>query len=262
MQISLFTPQRPKNGLIGHRGLAALAPENTLISFTRAALHGLDWIEFDLQLTKDNDLVIFHDDTLERTSNGQGLVYEHTVAELSLLDAGSWFHAQYKGEKIPVFSEILPMLLAFPLTLNIELKLPHSPSMTHMEMLAEQFCQRLGSWPKNTPLPLVSSFCWPVLELVKAAFPLLPIGYLCDDCSPETIEKIAPITNAACHAYVNSLCPEIITAAKKYNVPLLAFTVNQLDTAQQLLANGLFAIFSDFPLFPIKNNTAVNLPIT
>lgn len=249
MQSLSFTPQRPKNGLIGHRGLAALAPENTLASFTAAALHGLDWIEFDVQLTKDNDLVIFHDDTLDRTTNGHGLLYEHTVTELLTLDAGSWFRADYKGEAIPIFSEILPTLLALPLTLNIELKLPTSHTPLHTKMLTERFCEVLAAWPKSTPLPLVSSFYWPILEHVKATFPLLPVGYLCEQCAPQIIEKISTVTNAACHTDFHNLNPEIIALAKKYNVPLLAYTVNQVEIAQQLLENGLFAVFSDFPLF-------------
>lgn len=245
---SHFTAQRPKNGLIGHRGLAALAPENTIISFTLAKVKGLDWVEFDIQLTKDDALVIFHDDTLERTTNGHGLLYNHTLAELTALDAGTWFHRDFHSEKIPVFAEVLPQLWYLGLFLNIELKLPENPTPEHSQRLANAFMKILKTWPTEKPLPLVSSFHWPTLDQVKAQFPILPVGYLCEVCTPLILKTIAQIPNAACHTNYESLSPMLISQAKAQNTPLLAYTVNDVTLAKNLLNQGVFAIFSDFPL--------------
>jgi len=96
--------------VIGHRGAPRLAPENTIPSFKRAVEAGVDFIELDVRVTRDDVLVIMHDPTVDRTTNGTGRVSELTLAEISELDAGSWFSDEYKGVSVPtlksVFEEI------------------------------------------------------------------------------------------------------------------------------------------------------------
>jgi glycerophosphoryl diester phosphodiesterase len=94
----------------GHRGASALAPENTMASFLMAAASGADYIELDVQLSLDGELVIHHDDTLERTSDGHGLMDAATLAELERLDAGTWFGRRFAGERIPRAAEVLAWL--------------------------------------------------------------------------------------------------------------------------------------------------------
>ncbi|WP_026369197.1 glycerophosphodiester phosphodiesterase [Kallotenue papyrolyticum] len=98
---------RPGPYLIGHRGASGYAPENTMASFERAVAMGVDAIELDVHPTRDGELVVIHDPTLERTTNGRGLVSAHTLAELQQLDAGSWFDPAFAGERIPSLSEVL-----------------------------------------------------------------------------------------------------------------------------------------------------------
>ena len=85
--------------VIGHRGIAARAPENTLAGFRRAAELGVAWVELDVQLTSDGVPVVFHDDGLERTTDGQGLLIETPLAVLRGLDAGAWFGPAFAGER-------------------------------------------------------------------------------------------------------------------------------------------------------------------
>lgn len=92
---------------VGHRGYSAAFPENTLAALRGAFEAGADWVEIDLQKSQDGQVVIFHDDTLERTSDGSGLVGAHTLAELRQLDAGSWFGAGFADEPIPTLEEAL-----------------------------------------------------------------------------------------------------------------------------------------------------------
>ncbi|HPZ07042.1 MAG TPA: glycerophosphodiester phosphodiesterase family protein [Candidatus Eremiobacteraeota bacterium] len=101
------SPISEKVLIIAHRGSSKLAPENTMASFKEAYKHGATAIELDTHRTKDGYLVIIHDDTLDRTTNGHGKVGDFTLKELKELDAGSWFGPEFKGEKIPTLEEVL-----------------------------------------------------------------------------------------------------------------------------------------------------------
>ncbi len=243
-----FTPAPPADQLIGHRGIAALAPENTMSSFRLAASHNVSWVEFDVRLTKDNALIIFHDDTLERTTNGNGYVYEHTLRSLMSLDAGSWFSARFAGEKIPIFSDVFSELVILGLQCNIEMKFPPQPSPSHIAMLAYRLGQILEKWPKGHPLPLVSSFEWEAIALVRQQFPKMPIGFLTEQCTQEIIALVAKTPNAALHCDYLSLTTELLTTANGMGVPMLAYTVNETIIADHLLRQSVFGLFSDNPL--------------
>ncbi|MFA0621332.1 glycerophosphodiester phosphodiesterase family protein, partial [Vibrio sp. 10N.222.49.A4] len=96
--------------IVGHRGVAGTHPENTKASIEQAAKLGLKWIEVDIQPTQDDQLVVCHDHTLERCSDGKGRVDEHTLAELRQLDFGSWKSEQFVGEKILTLKELLALV--------------------------------------------------------------------------------------------------------------------------------------------------------
>jgi glycerophosphoryl diester phosphodiesterase len=93
--------------VIAHRGASSYAPENTFAAFDLAIRMGVRHIELDVEATNDGHIVVIHDDTVDRTTNGTGPVTSHNLAALQALDAGSWFGAQFSGERIPVFDEVL-----------------------------------------------------------------------------------------------------------------------------------------------------------
>ncbi len=107
--------------VIGHRGAPSRAPENTLASFRAALEIGVDGLELDVHLSADGHLVVIHDANLKRTTNGQGLVHEHTLAQLKQLDAGTWFGPMFAGERIPTFDEVLD-LVGKRVPLQVEIK--------------------------------------------------------------------------------------------------------------------------------------------
>jgi glycerophosphoryl diester phosphodiesterase len=98
---------RGKVSIVGHRGAAGCAPENTLAAFGEGLAQGADIIELDVQLSADGHVVAFHDDRLDRTTDGQGRVSAKTLAELKALDAGSWFDPRFAGESIPTLEDVL-----------------------------------------------------------------------------------------------------------------------------------------------------------
>ncbi|PIU48041.1 MAG: hypothetical protein COS94_04230 [Candidatus Hydrogenedentes bacterium CG07_land_8_20_14_0_80_42_17] len=108
--------------LIGHRGALELYPENTLISLKSAIEMGIEIIEFDVQMSRDGELIIIHDDTVDRTTDGKGFVYEMTTEEIRLFDAGTKFSPSFAGEKIPILDEVLKLSASSNIALNIEIK--------------------------------------------------------------------------------------------------------------------------------------------
>ncbi|MCK6528125.1 glycerophosphodiester phosphodiesterase [Myxococcota bacterium] len=108
--------------VVGHRGAMGYRPENTMASFRHAVELGADLVELDVHLSRDGVLVAIHDETLERTTDGAGLVGERTLPELRALDAGSWFGDAYAGERIPTFEEVLDWAASQGVLLDVEIK--------------------------------------------------------------------------------------------------------------------------------------------
>ncbi|MCX6167704.1 MAG: glycerophosphodiester phosphodiesterase family protein [Ignavibacteriales bacterium] len=111
----------PLRGICAHRGASETHPENTLAAITEAVNLGAHMIEFDVRATKDNELVIIHDATVDRTTNGKGKIDQLTLAEIKLLDAGGWKDVKFKGEKIPTFEEVL-QIIPKNIWMNIHIK--------------------------------------------------------------------------------------------------------------------------------------------
>ena len=132
--------------IVAHRGYRGLYPENTLAAFEGAITAGADMIELDVCLTRDRVPVVIHDKTLYRTTDGKGLVSEHSLSELKELDAGSWFSAEFKGEAIPTLEELL-QLVRGKILVNIEIKQDSFESPAPPDAIEVQICElveRLG----------------------------------------------------------------------------------------------------------------------
>src|SRR5512137_114803 len=106
--------------IIAHRGGPAYAPENTLAAFRHAITLGVDWLELDVHLSRDGEVVVIHDETVNRTTNGVGRVADLSLAELRALDAGAG-----GGERVPAFTEVLTLAKEAGVGLLVELKSPH-----------------------------------------------------------------------------------------------------------------------------------------
>ncbi|EHJ55961.1 hypothetical protein HMPREF9318_00717 [Streptococcus urinalis FB127-CNA-2] len=161
--------------IFAHRGSKWNRPENTIAAFDEALRVGSDGIELDVHRTKDNHLVVIHDESVDRTTNGVGLVRDLTLAELKELDAGSWFSVDYFREKIPTFIEVLEFLEEknFQGFLNIEIKTNkfHYP---HIEREIAQVMQ-MRQWPFKY---LYCSFSFNSLKIMHEEDPEIELAYL------------------------------------------------------------------------------------
>lgn len=236
----------PNNGLIGHRGLAGLAPENTLEGFYIAKENGLNWIEFDIQLSKDHELIIFHDFSLGRTSNGNGLLYEQSAEDLAQLDVGSWFDQKFSGCRMLNLEDDLSRIKGLGLNLNIEVKCPPQANQEYKDIIAEKLINILKSkWYSFDSLPLISSFNWDILFKIRKALPTQPLGFLCEDITANVLRITAEDQYSTVNCNYNYLTPEQLHQIHALNIPLLVYTVNDQDVANNLLDSGIFAVFTD-----------------
>ncbi len=233
---------KPQAGLIGHRGAAGLAPENTLEGFEIAAAHGINWVEFDVQRCASGEWLLFHDADLPRTTNGQGLIQAQPLAYLQSLDAGSWFAHTYKNAQIPLLEEALCSLLTLNVYPVIEIKTFGPPQAQSLEDLLDRV---QSVWPPTAPPPLFSSFDLQTLLLLRAYDPDLLIGYLVSDLNTEAIALARQKSFSSLHCQATSITPALIAEAHLQKVPLLAYTVNDPLQIQSLLQQGIFAVFSD-----------------
>lgn len=173
-----------KPAIIAHRGAAGLAPENTLAAIRVGLAHHAPYIEIDVQRSADGVLVVIHDETVDRTSNGRGPVRDLPWAALSRLDAGVYFAPRFAGEPIPTLDSVLHYLQDKQATLVLELKDPHFyPGMS------EEILSLLGRYRAEDRV-VVISFDHAELAAFHRLAPAIPIGLAC--ARPWPIPHIAP----------------------------------------------------------------------
>jgi glycerophosphoryl diester phosphodiesterase len=231
--------------LIAHRGASNIAPENTLAAFRKAKEIGAEWVEFDVMLSSDGVAVVFHDDTLERTSNGSGELCELPFSYLSQLDAGSWFAPEFAGEKIPTFKDVIEVLKQTGLRANVEIKVPDDLAPARELLLVETVLKEISDYWGAMPAPLISSFSMPALQHVRKLDPHANIGVLIHAWFDgwETIAE-------ELQAVSINLNDEIVTQDKAQHIQLLGksiicYTVDDPRRAQELFALGVNGIFTN-----------------
>lgn len=136
LTLTLLFPVVASADLCAHRGDVSVAPENTIPAFESAVKKGVPQIEFDVNLSKDGHLVIMHDATIDRTTNGKGKVTDFTLAELKALDAGSWFDPKFKDTRIPTLRETLEAIPENVLC-NVHLKNDAEVAVKSAQLIAE-----------------------------------------------------------------------------------------------------------------------------
>jgi glycerophosphoryl diester phosphodiesterase len=233
----------PLARVIGHRGAAARAPENTLAGLRRAKELGCAWVEFDVRLTSDGALVLCHDGRLERTTTGHGRVSAQTLAAIRRRDAGSWFAPEFAGEIVPTLDEALLLAAQLGLSVNIEIKADRGRAAATGTAVAA----RLNRSDGRLPIVLVSSFLRPALAALRDLAPDIPRGLLLR-IVPRRWRAIAKgFGCATINTDHRRLDPELVAEIRGAGYPLLAYTVNDPQRAQALFSWGVTSVFTDVP---------------
>jgi glycerophosphoryl diester phosphodiesterase len=227
----LLTPPR----WFAHRGGGVLAPENTLAGIRLAARLGFRAVEFDVMLSADGTPVLIHDETLERTTDGRGLVCEASDVYLFSLDAGN-------GEAVPRFADAAALCLEYGLLANVEIKPAAGYELQTAEVVTTM-AARL--WQGASVQPLLSSFSLPALDVALTLAPHLPRGVLFDSVPADWSAQAGQLDAASLHCNAGLLSDEVLAEAKDLGLPVLCYTVNAADQAKSLFARGVSALFTD-----------------
>ena len=230
--------------VMGHRGAAGVVPENTLASIAKVAQSGVDWVEFDVMLTGDDVPVLFHDDSLERTTGQKGLMAEATYESLRRLEAGAWFGEAFAGEPIPTLAEAVELILELGLRANVEIK----PTKGRDRVTAEVVMAELSRiWPGDRPVPMICSFERECLQIARTFQPGWPRAFVCFDVETGWREILEGEDCVSFHVLYKRLTEQQVADIKAAGFLTASFTVNDGETARRLRDWGVDCMISDHP---------------
>ena len=215
--------------LTGHRGAAKLEPENTLLSIQKAIDLGVDQIEIDVHLTRDEHLVVIHDTTVDRTTDGQGAIADFTLAEAKQLDAG-------KGEYIPTLQEVMDLVRG-KVILQIELKGPNT---------AEPVIRAVEHNGMENEV-LLTSFVHERLRETRELKPNLRLGALWADPPPDACEQAIEMGAEAIHIQHLNIDSELVQKAHAHGIMIRAWNPDTIEEIQRAINLGVDAIGSNRP---------------
>lgn len=226
--------------IVAHRGSRINRPENTLAAFEEAIRVGADGIELDVHLSRDGEIIVIHDETVERTTNGAGLVKDMTVAELKQLDAGIWFDTEYVGQTIPTLREVFELLTEYQYkgVLNIELKTSVYPYKGIEKKIGALLAE--ADWSFEV---MYSSFSLRSLLKMHRIDPEAELGYL--------------VKNQSLLTFLGGFLPWIgalhlphkwyFKKGKNFKKHLRLWTVNDEKVMKKAFQQGVTAIITDKP---------------
>jgi glycerophosphoryl diester phosphodiesterase len=215
--------------IVGHRGAAGYAPENTLLSFQTAIDIGCDATELDVRLTKDNKVIVIHDEEVSRVTDGEGFVCEMTLAKLKKLSCP-------KKQKIPTLQEVIDLCKG-KIGLQIELKAAGTPSLVNKIIKKNKIVKDVA----------VVSFNYELLREIKKLNPKLKAGLLFEECTEEIWELAEEIPVDFIGPRGDIVTKGIIDIAHKMGKTVYAYHVNNKNAGNELLSLGVDEIGTNFP---------------
>ncbi|SDK01923.1 glycerophosphodiester phosphodiesterase [Natronincola ferrireducens] len=229
--------------IIAHRGASGYAPENTLAAMDLAMEQGCDGIEIDVQLTKDGVVVVHHDWSVDRTTNGSGEIKDLTWKEIQKLDAGFWFSEEFTGEKVPTLDDVLKHLPK-TLLLNVEVK-----SRSFDDRGLEKKVVELLEKHHRLENTVVSSFNHLCLQRIQLMNPQVKIGilyeaHLLEPCNYFKANDLNLYSFHPCHYY---LTPDLVKKVQDNGMKIYSWTINDGERGKNLKALGIDGIITNYP---------------
>ncbi len=228
----------PVTRVTAHRGASGSAPENTLASLQKAIRAGADFSEIDVQETADGRIILLHDETLGRTTDGKGPIWLAELAELSKLDAGSWFAAEYSGEKLPLLETVIDSIDG-KMKLNIELKVNG-----HEQKLVQRVVEILKN-KRFTNQCIITSFDFETIQKAKHYNPKLRTGFIFGYLPEDMDIFTAPVKILSVHK--NLATAEFIAKAHKAGKKVHVWTVNDSTEMRRLIDLKADNIITNYP---------------
>src|SRR5690606_8664460 len=234
---------------IAHRGASGHAPENTLAAFDKAVKMKADFFELDVQMSKDGHLVVIHDATVDRTTDGTGRVGDLTLKELKRLDAGSWFGPEFAGERIPTLEEVLDRYRG-KIGILIEIKNPELyPGIE--EKVANALKKRHMHRPNNGKV-IVQSFGHDSVKKFHRLLPSVPVGVLLsygDYRDGVSDEELADFARYADYVNPNQMLvdEDLVRRIHNLGMKITPWTIQTKEEADRMIALGVDGIVTDFP---------------
>jgi glycerophosphoryl diester phosphodiesterase len=241
--------------IFAHRGSSAYAPENTLAAFKLAIEQHADGIELDATLSAEGQVIVIHDDTVNRTTNGTGHIKSMNLTELKNFDAGSKFNPAYSSERIPTLEEVFETV-GQKIYIDVELKNYSSPT----DDLPDKVIALVKEYGLESSV-MLSSFN--IIALIRARSLLsdIPLGMitvpgLADLTIRSRLVRLGPLF--ALHPNYIDVTPKLIHSVHHANSRIHAYPVNQADTMRQLFTAGVDGIFTADPLLAHKVLSEIN----
>jgi len=233
-----------KSKVFGHRGFSGRYPENTMLSFERAITEAqVDGIELDVHLTKDNQLVIIHDETLDRATDGLGLVKDYSLLELERLNASGPFCSRYGMTRIPTFEEYCSFIQHYPIITNVEIK----SNIIWYQDIEEKTYAMLSKYGLLDRV-IVSSFNHSSVMLMKEIDSSLPCGLLVDNRGLGNIGSFANKLHVEYyHPDITTLNKETVDECTSHGVGINAWTVNDLSSLTNCVDWHVEGIITNYP---------------
>lgn len=230
--------------IIAHRGASGTAPENTLAAFQKALDLGADMIELDVHLTGDDHLVVIHDPTLERTTNGAGRVIDHTLQKIRTFNAGNWFGPGFEAERVPSLQEVIELVNG-RIPINIEVKIPHYLDQAYTQKTATLLANILNQ--RNPFHFLISSFDYSFLAAIHELAPSLPLAFLFSGLTPSLKVKIKSGMLHALHPHWWITNLSLMELASKHHLQVNVWTVDNPKQMKRLKGMDVNGIITNFP---------------
>jgi glycerophosphoryl diester phosphodiesterase len=239
--------------LTGHRGARAEAPENTLDGFRYLKKLGVHAVELDIQVSADSELVVIHDSFLQRTTNGTGLVSEHTVAELAAVDASHSRFADWPTtEGVPTLRAVMEILRDFE---HIEFEVK-AASEEHSRIVAEKFpllWREFGFSEGSGDRAFTTSFNPRYLQLVKETAPEIPRGFLFElDFAGDPVASALALGCRSIGPHQERCTAALIQEAHAAGLKVSTWTVNTVERMRELKRDGADGIITDMPSLALK----------
>lgn len=225
-----------------HRGAGGYCPENTMASFKRAIELGCDAIETDVQMTKDGALILMHDEMVNRTTSGAGLIKDHSFEEIRKLDAGSWFSREYQGEKVPTVEELLELASENNIAINFEIK----TEIIRYEGIEEKLIETINKYNMQDKV-ILSSFNHYSLKLCKEIDKNIKTGILYTANLYKPYDYAKTVDADAIHPYYYTITSEVVKEAKANGIMINPFTVDDINCMKYFVGIGIDGIITNYP---------------